>query len=575
MISAQSPPDKDNPCQQALLSPNTTTRSARRTPDCFVTPRAFLRRLALIGLLAVTLALSGCAYHEALDRGDAWANAEQWEEALKEYRRANRLNPDGAEAVEGIGRAKRALSERSLDGARRSLSARDYVGAFTKINEARKLTPDLPAVEEASEAVTTMLLAEARDLLSGQAHSEGMALLDLLLFYRPEMSRPLEDTIAQASQDWAARLRAEASEAEAKGQLAVAFVLMAHAGVVSGEDADRQAQARLKSKVLDGQAFHVYLELSGDAERLGDINRRFNGHLARSRRYLRVVRRAEAPGAILKARVSNPSCAQTARAEVASHRYVSGTRQSPNPRHASLQDDLMRCERDLLRAEERVDDRFRDLQRAEDALARAESNRKPDDDLSSERREVSRRRDALLSARRDARREREDLLRARERLNDEPAFREEDVISEFLYEIRVHTRRCEIVWEGTVSNARNADTETFREVQSAATSDRSHAAQVRFGIAEDTLRFPRSDDAMTQAADEAIAEALSLKALTRLSAHRQALITQADALAATDPAEATRLYVIAFLLEPDDGRSGPGLWLRERYQLTDIFALTQ
>ncbi len=558
-------PDPAQARHTARALANTTTRSHRQTPA--------LRTAILVGLLCASLALTGCAYQNAVDRADLWAQQGQWERALEEYRKANRLDPDGEDAIAGMVQAKTQIATRLLDGAARSLDARDYEGAFEQADAAGQFAPDEPRVWQLYEAITSRIIAEATELISSGAHLDGLALLEMLIEQRPEIERALNDTVKQAELSWADRLRGQAASDEEAGHTAPAFVRMAMASALSNTKDDVASRERLRRAIVSDQAYAVRLGLTADAVRAADVRERFNGHLARGRRYIRIVDKPRDPGVTITAKISKGVCKQTSRSDVASHRYISGTRQIPNPAWERLQDDLLDAERDLLNLEQRSDDALERLERAEDELERAIENNSSS--ISSRRNDVQNRRRELFDARKRMRRARQESLNIRDRINREQPFTEEDVYSTFNYEVKHWTRTCTITLEGTISEADGAKARPFKTTEAAATSDKSHDAFVRFNIPQDRLNFPSSDASLVQHTDTLVARTLANMALERMREHRERLIAEAQAVESADLAEATRLYLLAFVLEPDDGLTGPGLWLRETYHLRDIYVLTR
>ncbi|HVK69066.1 MAG TPA: tetratricopeptide repeat protein [Polyangium sp.] len=104
-------------------------------------------------LLAVTLALSaaGCgrAYKRAMERGDAYARAGDWDAAAAEYERATRIDPDEELALQKLTSARRKQSEGRTAESREALGrgefekalflARDAV-AFDPVNQEARRT---------------------------------------------------------------------------------------------------------------------------------------------------------------------------------------------------------------------------------------------------------------------------------------------------------------------------------------------------------------------------------------------------------------------------------------------------
>ncbi len=502
-----------------------------------------------------------------MDRADAWGRAGHWDRALAEYQRANRLDPDAPGAIRGIAASSAMIAEAHIAGARRSLAAGDFDGAYSKALAARKARPDLEIIELTLEAITIRLLAEARDMSAAGHFGDALDLLDIIRQRVPDRAGAARDLTEGSRLAWAASLRVQAQQDEAADHPGPALVRYAMAASLSDNPDDARARDRLRAALLKDQSFKIALSIKGDPPRAAaaaDLIRQITLHKLRA---LQLVDTPADPGAALTLALGPPQCQQDSTVEVANHRYVSGTRQLANPDWVRLRQEVEAIERDLLRLEQSADRDLDDLERAEDERDRAAREGRPD--LDRLQREVEDRRQKVRQSRAERQRTRQTLLRCHEDLGRLSPFVDEDVLSDFSYEVRAWVRTCAVPWEALLADHDGRRAQPLRSEQRASTADRSHAAHVRFQIPEDPLAFSQRDADLIRAADRAIVETAAGLLLDRFRDHRAAIVARAQAVDQTDPAEATRLLILAYLMEPDDGRGGIDALLQARFDFLD------
>jgi hypothetical protein len=157
-----------------------------------------------------------------------------------------------------------------------------------------------------------------------------------------------------------------------------------------------------------------------------------------------------------------------------------------------------------------------------------------------------------------------------------PAQLVEDVIDLFRYEVTTWTRWCEGEASLRQRSARLGErTQRFSDAQQ--TSDDAHPGWPEFGVSEDPLRFPASDDALVAALDERIASALADEVTTFVSQSRSAALAEAVSELGVHPTRGLQRLLAVALAAPDavDGatRATLRLHLQERYELEQPDAL--
>lgn len=506
-----------------------------------------------------------------MQEGDRWAAQEQWPEALAAYERAERLEPGHPDLVDRITRARQQIAQEQLASARRSLQAEDFEGALVKLGEAMHHWPENRELEPLREQITTRVLALARDQLQAGQHQASLDTLGILQRHRPDLPQ-LMIRRQEITQSWAREARQRARRDEEEGLPHAAFARYALAASLSQDPEDAQARDRLRESILAPARWRLALDLQGDEARVAPLRKRIFQAVSQGRQIEPVAQvDPKLPGARVSASLGSATCQQESQSEVATHRYVSGSRQVENPDWRRQWDIIRSCEEDLIRAEEQLDRRVDVLLRAENELVRAEENQ--DKDLDRYRRPV-------LDARRDVRQERREVQRQRAELNAArvelariPSFLEEETLSDFHYEVKLWTRSCEVPWR-VVGAASNGEPHvSFSRVTSSSTQDRAHAAYVRFAISEDPLRFPSGDLELIQVADQDIADQVAQYVVQLFEEDRKNLMVLADKLSTHDPENSMLVWMRIWLLDPAHSPEA-GQLLKERYQLPNPWILT-
>lgn len=249
-------------------------------------------------------------------------------------------------------------------------------------------------------------------------------------------------------------------------------------------------------------------------------------------------------------------------------------------RLASAYADLDRARpEDRARRQGPVDDARRTLERAEQQAERAlegveRLERDAPEDTSEgravqrDRKDWERARDRVLEAR-------DGLQRAAEALDREPPLIDEERIATHHYPVTVLTRTCAV--KGTLALKAPALGVDHLEplTDDPSTTDRGHAAQVRYGVPEDPLRLPQDDDTLERRGDEAIAGAAAQRARAVLDRWPPHLMADATRLADTDEPAAVARAAVAWLLDPEGQRQAAHAFLGTRFDLPHLEVLVR
>lgn len=348
--------------------------------------------------------LAGCAYGRAIDRGHDYVAQSRWRDALAEFDRARRLDPDEAEAQRlyemavphAIAEAKREAGQAVAEGRYEdALEAARYVEDLDPAEGEAMRTAVARWVEAGVEGfIREEKMAEAYALaLRGKAlfggwkplASQLIAIRDHYLkrsdaaFARDDFRGALEalaviekheperaplhaerrDRIRGA---WADRVSAEARAMADAGHPGAAAALYARAHEIAGRPADRDAMRVQLASLEEHGMFSVALDGRGEPSRARveeDAELRLRSvpgvHLASSA--------AEVASMAVHVETGPVRCRDESRIETDAVRYQSGSREVPNPAYQQL-------ERAIARRAAEVEDHAR-----REATARREAER--------------------------------------------------------------------------------------------------------------------------------------------------------------------------------------------------------
>jgi general secretion pathway protein D len=98
---------------------------------------------------ALVLVLSGCAGSRAFQRGETYAQQGEWDLAVKEYRDANKHDPQSIEFRSALLRAEETAANQHYKKARNLLKERRLDQAIQELQQALFLNPTSAAIQGA------------------------------------------------------------------------------------------------------------------------------------------------------------------------------------------------------------------------------------------------------------------------------------------------------------------------------------------------------------------------------------------------------------------------------------------
>lgn len=354
-----------------------------------------LRRWFVL-LLTFAIFLAGCAFRNAINRGNDLAGTGDWRGALAAYQEANRIDPDDEEAVALIAKAKPQAIQLSLADASIALDDDRFEDAMKHVKyvlrleskhrgatglgdkvearvaerleeamkgdtlvaydfavRARGLFPELTGLSGSFETLRGHYYDESDERLRSEQFASALESVDIVAKREPEQRDEVDKRRRTIKNAWADVVVVKAKDHGSRGHKGAAAALYARAYEIAGRGADRDAMRGFVSELRDSGTFKLALDFGGDQRRIARVSQSIS-----SKAKTDSVKLTSSRGATLHARVDAPNanCHQEHTVSQKSQRYVSGTRQVPNPKHAQLEQEVGRAQDRVASSRRQVDD---------------------------------------------------------------------------------------------------------------------------------------------------------------------------------------------------------------------------
>jgi tetratricopeptide (TPR) repeat protein len=343
------------------------------------------RRILLLCAI-VTLWAAGCVsrYTRALERGDYFAQAGDWDAAAASYERATRLDPERPEAALRLQQARRHQVARRMAAVRKHLDRGEIEVALDVADEAVRIDPGNQEARAVQQATRAAVLRRGEELFSTGRVREA---LDLAL--RLRRSRPADPEAtaleARARDQLAAEAYAHAERSLMQGQRGNALLALLSAEQVRPGYRDAAARAAAVRREIEGELqYHIVVERTrGEPRDMAEaVDRELSDKLRDpGHPLLTIDKRAPAPDAVgmtVALRLEGYATWDTPTSVVRTCKYVCGIDRLPNPafpaatRAADMAGARARdADADVRRARSEVDQkrRPRDALKVEEDLA--------------------------------------------------------------------------------------------------------------------------------------------------------------------------------------------------------------
>lgn len=359
--------------------------------------------------LIFLLALSGCAFQQAMRTGDRLAASGEWAAAYAAYSDAVDKKPEEAEAIAARDHARDMAVEAELTAARQALGIAEFERCKEAMDRAAALDPDRPEVfslgidlekamaarfqlqwesndqrsayqlavlarkllpkaaflPDAFEKSRAHFTAEAERLLKAKEHEGALAAIKTITELEPDRQSEVAGTEQRIRLAWAENLATRAATQSRSNRLGAAAVLYARAYEVAGRMEDLDKSRELVGKLQAQGRFGVDLQVVGAPGRISPVK---DGVVAGLTGIPDAALVTATPTLTAKVTLKPQKCTEKDTVTPSTRDYVSGQVEKPNPKHQELTDLLAKARKDEATAKERSEALWPELQKAEAAL---------------------------------------------------------------------------------------------------------------------------------------------------------------------------------------------------------------
>jgi len=498
------------------------------------------------------------------------------------------------------------------------LGAGDMRRAYPFAARTSRLVPKATFLPAAFSRLRAHFLGESERLAAAKQFPEAMEALQPIEKHDDAMQAELERRRQRIRGSWADQLVARAHEKESNQHLGSAAALYAHAFEIASRPADRAALRRVAKTLRQQASFKLDLEVTEAPHRQRVVQRLLRNEIGNvqgvvwatddeatlvaavmlppmtcsesyttsnaTQTYVARVRRVPNPGhARLDQRLGEASSKRDELAQrldaslskvslgtMAATRCASGHEAPARAAVDATQAELARLHgqierieqrlaghnarrgngsrRRLARLRERAEAASRALEQAQQRLADAQQRCAAlRVNVDRERRRAARLRTSLGVV--------EGVMTAlATRLAVTPRTLEQEVLEDFVYEVRHHTRRChghaELELDPAWREPEKHHLDAHRD-----TTDRSNTAFPQYDVAGDDLLFPESDDELRARIDAAVANDVLVKLRDAVRSYYAFMGERALGWSTTEPDDASDVMVAIYLAAPNQLRA--------------------
>ena len=520
--------------------------------------------------LTLALLLAACSATSAyIERGRELEQAEMYEEALAEYQKAARREPDNPQLQADVKRLQSRLAEQAVEEGLSLRQMKDEMGALAAFLRAVRLAPENSAARQNLHRTVAGLLARVQKLQREEKAEESFRLAEKLHQQMPrdaQVKTAYEQARLAVAKTIMERVRDDVKK-KLYGRALIGLVRVEQLVQVWGDSAELEVQAR--QALEQASRFGVKVVAARKPRRLARLSEQLAGMVGKKKPSACPTLQLPATGEarlILRLAVQKIDFKQDATTSEGEQKYQSGTRKVDNPQYQELTDKIAKDKERLSELVELLKQDGALVEECRQAFADAG----PSDDEESLRRRLK-----------QAEKARHDHLAEQKRLQDEvvelrrtrartPRKVDEPVYDVFRYPIRQVKRTARV----TVS------LQAFGEARQrllrdqlngeASSSDKTNKAYRRYGVKGDPLRFELSDEQLVQ---RALAQAVAAidGTLGKLCQRWQReILDRARAGASDAPLEAAEDYILYLFVNP--GRPPADLvnFLKENFGLSDL-----
>lgn len=426
----------------------------------------------------------GCAYGRHMDKGNDLYASGQYEDALKEYQEAQKVDPESKEAALKIQITKEKLVSAYTTSARMHLDSNEMVEAIDSTHSAYEKLPDNPIVLKLVSDVEIKSFEKADAYVNARDFASALSLTEHLAEKLPPSREKARAKALVIKKGWVASLVKRAEAAKTAGRKGETLLLYAKATELIQNPELAAIRDELKAELVKANSFNLILSGSGSgfAEITAElIAANVDTNL---RRILPKGSNALETGT-MSLKLGSKKFTTKKVATPKTIRYQSGTKKVKNPAYKPQQDKVIEEEKRLAQTEKDLQKAESDVQAYQEAVTKEgdtpNTTTGAEQNLTNAKTDLKYRQ-GKVNAQGDT------LIKAKEALNNTPQTIEEPVYTEYKYNETLHTLTVKQILKGVITI--NKQKSGLYHESSTHASDSTHPANKAAKLEADALELP-------------------------------------------------------------------------------------
>jgi tetratricopeptide (TPR) repeat protein len=530
------------------------------------------RLLPIAGVFAA-LFLVGCSTVSAhLKRGDELMQADLYEEALGEYRKAAAADPENAEAKMRIEKVRRELSSGANEEGLSLLQMKDYAGAIESFKKAIEYDPSQTSYKKNLNQAVGQIMLMGNKAREKKDFAGAISLYQKLQKALPG-DKQAEQGLEETKIEWAKKLFAAAGEDMDRKLFGNALVSLVRIHKLVGIYRDSAAlEAEARGEIQSASRFGIAV-LPGKTKR--NLRERTAG-LVQELRRVKVnncptvdLPATGKPELTLRVSIGGVTFDETRHATTAEQKYRSGTRMVDNPKFIEMKKKIAADREHIKDLGQKIKDDKKIIDQARQAFADAG----PSDDEESLRGRLKKAEKDNIDHNADREKTQDEVVQLRSTLSHTPRKLPEPVFDKHSYEVYQVTRTANLEVRFVARGEGGVKLSDQVVTGSASTSDKTNRADYKFDVKADPLAFPVSDEELLSKAMTDVAKTIGKQIEGLCGRWQDEILSRARQATNAAPIEATEDYVLYLLVCPKQAPSEIKQFLKEQFQFEDIKAL--
>lgn len=505
-------------------------------------------KFLLLGFVSVVI--SGCPGASThIQRGDELMNSDLHEEALKEYKKADGMEPDNPEVKARLQKVLTLLATDAHDEGLFALKNKKYRDAIASFKRALSYKPDEAAFMQNLKRAAKGVLDEGRQAIADKQFRKASRIFKEVLQELPDFAEA-QQALKEAESGMTDMLYSEALDYFKRGLYGNALIsvvqLRKKVGAYEGS-ADLEVSARDNLKTA--AQFGVKVGAARVKRRLQARTEQIVERLLQMK--IDKCPTAEMPvsqGARLNVKLGfeGVACSQDKQTTTGEQKYQSGTRKVDNPKYLELKKQIAEGEEKSKRLDEDLQKNAKVIEEARQAMADAG----PDDDEAALRKRLKDAEKKRDENRAELHNTENRLVEFRGTIRRTRRKLKEPVFDTHAYDITKVTRTC-VVRVKVAARGEGGVKLVDEEVQgSAETSDTTNPAIKKYDVKADPLQFPAKDEELVNQAIDKAAGSIAEKLGGQCQKWHAELLSRARQASTGAAIEATEDYVLYLFVSP-------------------------